>query len=75
MMTGEHSNDSDQTPHFSGNDAEDRVVAALNHLEDVLSGSGSTHWQADSFRQKTCLTEWAKDLGLYPFASTFHVTD
>jgi hypothetical protein len=64
-MTGEHSKDPNQTPHFSGNDAEDRVVTALNHLRDVLSGGGSSHWQADSFRQKACLTEWAKDLGLY----------
>ncbi len=64
-MSDELSKDSDQTPHFSGNDEEDRVVAALHHLREVLSGSSSSHWETDSFRQKTCLTKWAKDLGLY----------
>ncbi|MDA8991803.1 hypothetical protein N9F61_00015 [Akkermansiaceae bacterium] len=64
-MPDEHSSPPDQTSHFSGNDGEDRVVAALNHLRDILSGGGKSHWEANTSRQKACLTEWAKDLALY----------
>ena len=64
-MTDEHPDNSDQAPHFPGDDGEDRVVAALHHLRDVLSGGGKSHWEANTSRQKACLTEWAKDLGLY----------
>jgi len=63
-MKHEPGDETDSAPHLSGDDEEDRVVAALDFLRGVLSGGGEAHWQADSFRQKSHLQGWAEDLGL-----------
>jgi len=64
-MSSENS-DTDQDPahHLRGNDEQDRVYAALTHLESVLQTDGDAYWKENPVRQKTVITEWAKDLGL-----------
>ena len=47
-----------------GEDGLDLVSAALAHLRTSLSRNGAAPWPPDLSRQKTCLTEWAENLGL-----------
>lgn len=59
----QHDSGTDPTTRLPRDDGGDRIVAALDHLRRSLGGDGETHWQTDTFRQKSCLQEWAEDLG------------
>lgn len=63
-MSHEPTDETDSAPHLAGDDGEDRIVAALDHLRRSARGDGETHWQTNTFRQKSHLQEWAKNLGL-----------
>jgi hypothetical protein len=56
--------EADPTPRLCGDDGADLILSALDHLRNVLQGSGEAHWKADAFRQKGPLREWAEDLDL-----------
>ena len=55
---------------ISGDDGEDRVVAALDFLRGGPSGNGPALGQATLACQKTRLKEWAESLGLLLNVST-----
>ncbi len=63
-MADEPTDGNDPASHFSGNDAEDRILAALTYLRRSAQADGETHWQTDSSCQKAYLQKWAEDLGL-----------
>lgn len=64
-MNSEQHDDKQTAAHdLQGDDAQDRVLTALRHLEAVLCTDGSTYWQSDPASQKAALEKWAKDLGL-----------
>lgn len=63
-MKYERPDETDSASHLSRDDGEDRIVAALDHLRRSNGGDGETHWQTDTFRQKSHLQEWAQGLGL-----------
>jgi len=56
--------DHDQANHFSGNDAQDRIHAALTHLSSILQRDGDPYWKGNSASQKPLLKEWAESLDL-----------
>ena len=63
-MGNEPGDETDSASHLARDDGENRIVAALDHLREVLRGSGESYREANTFRQKGCLQEWAEDLGL-----------
>ena len=60
----------DPPARLSGDDGEDRVVAALDFLRGGPSGNGPALGQATLACQKTRLKEWAESLGLLLNVST-----
>ena len=63
-MENEQPDETDSASHLRRDDGEDRIVAALDHLHEVLQGSGDPYWKTDTFCQKGCLQKWAEGLGL-----------
>ncbi|MCG8599026.1 MAG: hypothetical protein MI807_02690 [Verrucomicrobiales bacterium] len=63
-MDNEPADETDSASHLARDDGEDRIVAALDHLREVLRGSGESYWEANTSRQKSCLQEWAEGLDL-----------
>lgn len=62
---------SNKASHLSGNDEQDRVYAALTHLESVLQADGGTYWQEDQTSQKALIAEKLEalySLGVLPIA-------
>jgi hypothetical protein len=53
----------DPPPRLSGDDGEDRIVAALDFLRGVRQAGGDPYRETDTARQKTRLKEWAESLG------------
>lgn len=64
MGSEQHDDSQDSAHDLQGDDAKNRVHAALNHLRAVLCSDGSSHWKSDSTRQKEALQKWAANLGL-----------
>ncbi|MDB2673660.1 hypothetical protein N9Y81_01765 [Akkermansiaceae bacterium] len=54
----------DHPCHFSRENGGDLIVSAADHLRGVLSPSGGPYWKANTPRQKACLKEWGRNLGL-----------
>lgn len=53
----------DPPSRLSGDDGEDRIVAALDFLRGVRPAGGDPYREADTASQKTRLKEWAESLG------------
>ena len=63
-MKYEPGDETDSAPHLSGDDEEDRIVAALDFLRRSAERDGSTSWKTSSSWQEARLKEWAESLDL-----------
>jgi len=63
-MTHEPSPTTDPPRLLLGENGEDHLQAAFNHLRGILSESGGSPWAVSSTRQEACIGEWADSLGL-----------
>jgi len=54
----------DQAYHRRNDDGTDLICSAIDYLRGILHKNGDAYWQANTFRQKAHLEEWATNLGL-----------
>lgn len=70
-MPHEPNDETDPAPRPPGDDGEDRIVSALDHLRGSARGDGEAYRETNTFRQKGHLQEWAESLGLLLKLSDF----
>jgi hypothetical protein len=63
-VSSESSDANDQAPHLQGEDAGDRIVAALAHFRTSAARDGTASWESAPAWQEACLKEWASHVGL-----------
>jgi len=64
LSENERTDETNSAPYLSGDDEQDRVVAALDFLRGSAERDGKAYWQTSSSWQEARHEEWAESLGL-----------